>query len=335
MAAAKSKKKQSSKRRRAKGKARPRSLLGRGLFALGAILLLLVLALALVYFLSPIDRRAHFEAFALQKLHALRQANWLPSPAESVIARVEDGIPGSEGFGVDAGEISFEETPTLAGLPLSRREFELLRNGSYVNLFDPLTRQPLCLALRLSDDASDEAAPEDGVRYADKRVTTYPPQALDSMGWQGTSLAPAAALTRQYGKIGAREAGLTSTLVPMPTAFSEALWEPLLHELTVRYPARFGEVWLAFGPVYPKNPVNNPNGVPLPEAYFALAFDVTEAGALRAISFLLPAHQPDAPWHTYLRPIAEIEARTGLQFLPELRPHTRQSLVQWQPDRLW
>jgi endonuclease G len=294
------------------------------------------IALTLLYVFSPIDRRAHLEAFALRQLHSLRNAGWVPDPAGSVIARVEDQIPGSEGFAVDAGELSFDETHTLGGWPLSRRDHQRLNNASYANLYDPLTRQPLCIALRLTAEADGEpVAAEAAARYADTRVPTHPPQALQSGKWQALSLAPAPALAREHGPTGGREASLSSALVPMPADFAATLWEPLLQELTLRYPRRFEEVWLALGPVYGKTPATTPDGVPLPEAYFAIVLDLTEAGALRAISFLLPAEASDAPWHTFLRPIAEIESRTGLQFLPELRPHTRQSLVQWQATRLW
>lgn len=338
MAAAASKKSGRGKGRRSRTKAKTahkRSLLRRVLLSLVALLALAAAAIVLLYVLSPIERRAELEAFAFRQLHALRTAGYLPSPATGVIARVEDQIPGSSGFGVDAGELDFNESHVLAGLPLSRREPTLLRNRSYLNQFDSAARQPACILIQLTSDASEKAPKGPGARYDDSRVRTHPPQALQLGKWRDVSLAPAAALARQHGDTGQREANLSSALVPMPADLADRIWEPLVHELSIRYPSRFDEVWLAFGPIYRENHAKTASGVPLPDAYFAIALDITGAGALRAISFILPADATATDWSLYLSPIATIESLTGLQFLPGLRPHTRQSLVQWQPTRLW
>lgn len=338
MAAAASKKSAKGKGGRSRAKTKPaaeRSRLRRGLLAVVGLLAVTASALALLYVFSPIERRATLEAFAFRQLHALRTAGYLPAPATAWIARVEDQIPGSSGFGVDAGELDFSEPHVLAGLPLSRREHSLLRNTSYLNRFDEAARRPACVLLQLTSDASGYAPDAPAPRYDDTRVRTHPPQALQLGKWRDVSLAPATALARQHGEAGLREANLSSALVPMPGDFAARLWEPLVHELSLRYPRRFDEVWLAFGPIYRETHAKTAAGVPLPDAYFAIALDLTEAGALRAISFILPADATGTDWTQYLSPMATIETLTGLQFLPELRPHTRQSLVQWQPTRLW
>ena len=75
--------------------------------------------------------------------------------------------------------------------------------------------------------------------------------------------------------------------------------------------------------------------MPIPEGFYAIAFDLTETGGLRAIAFLVPQDAPDTKLRNYITSIAKIEKHTGLQFLPDVDYHAREVLGSNVSPQLW
>lgn len=312
-----------------------RALARRGLFVLGGMVALGLLALVFIYLFAPLDRRTQVERFAAEKLYSIRLIDGMPDFARTWMARLEDQLPGSEGFAIDSGEVARGPSHFLAGIPHSRESLKRISNNSYLNLYHPGLRQPVCVGLRLTKETTGESFEQHGDYHDDPRVATRSSRELRQGGRTPQPLAPPAALTSQHGDIGLKEAHLRSNLVAMPKDFADKVWRPLVHTLSQRYPKRFGEIWLCLGPVFSPSEKGEAPGEPRAEAFFAIVFDETEAGALRAISFLVPVTTENSEPQFHLSSIQEIESRAGLQFLPELRPHNRQSLSNWRSPRLW
>jgi endonuclease G len=121
----------------------------------------------------------------------------------------------------------------------------------------------------------------------------------------------------------------------MTVAYAEGVWKKAMRELTERYPKRFGEVWLYLGPVYGSESSKPGSGIALPEAFYAIVFDLTDKGGLRALALLIPADAQSKNLNDYLSSITEIEKLTGLQFLPELDFSIRDTIGNYVSPSVW
>ncbi len=337
--AAQKKKKAPSRRKRTGAKRasarRKGSFFKKAFGALFLLLLVAVLALAAAYQFGSFEFRRQIESGSIRSLYAWRSAQWMPAFVARPLASLEDRIPGNEGFAVDAGELGREASHFLAGFPLTTGPVHVLRNTSYDALYDTRQRQALCIAVRLTGQASQEkSAMKSGYR-ADPRVPTVGMEALSMGKWSGYPIVPVEALGKEFGQSGLNESRLSSCLVPMETGFAENTWASLMRELSIHYPGRFDEIWLYAGPVYREESSKLASDILIPDAFFAVVLDQTKAGGLRAISFLVPVESTGDDLSEYVTSMSRIETLTGLKFLPELRPHTRQSLANWASPRLW
>lgn len=124
------------------------------------------------------------------------------------------------------------------------------------------------------------------------------------------------------------EAGTTVAL-PAEIDMEHAAWQRVLHLLTQRYPKRFEDVWIYLGPI------DGLDAAPTPRAHYAIVFDITGIGGLRALAFRIPAGATDRKLDDYITSIADIEQLTGLRFLPELDFSLRNALIEYVSPRIW
>ena len=301
---------------------------------LRSLLVLGVVALIASYYFGSFALRVQIERAAIQTINVVRAPEWLPRPITSLLNLAYDTIPESQGLVVEGGELGHDETPLIAGLPGSNSPVRVLRNKSYINLFNEKARQTTCIAFKLSGrDRQDAPIPDDF--FEDPRIKQLRARDLRLGYWQPQTIAPAQALAAEFGAVGANEACLVTNLAPMSATFSSGLWQRLMYEITVSYPQRFGETWIYLGPVMRTQSSKLDSGVPIPDGFFAIVFDQTEAGGLRAIAFLLPQDATDTKLRNYITSIAQIEKHTGLKFLPEVDYHAQEVLSAAVSPQLW
>jgi DNA/RNA endonuclease G (NUC1) len=275
------------------------------------------------------------ELTAVATLNSARTHGSMPTPIARLFDIPYDWIPSSEGMVVEGGELGRDpKSPFLVGMPQSRQPIRPLLQPSYVNLFNEQNLQTACIALRLVDGAQQQADARDAPQV-DARVPRLTAQAMTLGEWQPEPIAPAAALIRQYGARGASDAALATNYAPMRANFSAGPWQKAMHQLTQRYPARFGEVWLYLGPVYRPESAKLASGIAIPDAFYAIALDLTDAGGLRALALLIPTDAESRNLNDYLSSIAQIEQLTGLQFLPELDFSIRDTLIHYVSPSIW
>jgi len=121
----------------------------------------------------------------------------------------------------------------------------------------------------------------------------------------------------------------------MTEAYADGVWKKVMHEFTQRYPKRFGEVWVYLGPAYLPESSNFGSAISLPDAFYIIAFDLTDEGGLRALALLIPTDAESQNLNDYLSSIAEIEKLAGLQFLPELDFSIRDTISDYVSPTVW
>jgi DNA/RNA endonuclease G (NUC1) len=288
-----------------------------------------------VYYFASFETREKMERSALGTINGIRTHESTPSLFAALLDTIYDTIPSSGGLVVEGSELGREaEAPFLAGIPNSRFPIRVLAQPSYVNLFNEASRQSACVAIRLDGSRSERSQAETSI-IADSRIPRLDAASMTLGQWAPYPLAPAKALVRQHGDRGAGDARLASNFVPMTASFYEDIWQRVMRELTQRYPKRFEEVWLCLGPLYRPESSKLASGIAVPDALYAIAFDLTDEGGLRALALIIPADAESVNLNTYLTSIAQIEKLSGLQFLPEIDFSVRDTLIHYISPSVW
>ena len=321
MAAKKRAKKKTSARKRSNKSAANTSFLRK----LTILLVLGIAAVSATYYFGPFKLRAQMEHVAIQALNATRSPEWMPTPVVQLLNMGFDRIPGSQGLVVEAGELGYGDSPLITGVPQTKSPIRVLHNTSYINLFSEQTLQSRCVAFKLSEQSEQQGSIPDGF-FEDPRIKQLSTNDLKVGAWSLSPLAPPQALAQAFGDVGANEAHLVTNLAPMSTKFRDGPWQRLMEEITIHYPKRFGEVWICLGPVMGKESATLKSGRLIPSGFYAIVFELTDAGGLRAIAFWVPHDATDTQLENYITSISKIESYTGLQFLSEIDYHAREVL---------
>ncbi len=294
-----------------------------------------ILAIGGIYYFSSFEIRAKMERVALSAINSSRTHGAMPALVAPIFDSLYDAIPSSGGMVVEGGELGRDlETPFLAGMPNSRMPIRPLLQPSYINLFNERSQQTACIAIRL-DDTKRKKADTDGSLQIDARIPRLSPQTMTIGEWLPQPIAPAKALIGQHGERGAIDAKLATNYAPMTEAYADGVWKKVMHEFTQRYPKRFGEVWVYLGPAYLPESSNFGSAISLPDAFYIIAFDLTDEGGLRALALLIPTDAESKNLNDYLSSIAEIEKLAGLQFLPELDFSIRDTIGDYVSPTVW
>jgi len=332
-------KKKTKKKRSAQGKAtsksRNRPNHSHWIRKLLVRLSIAILAIGGIYYFSSFEIRAKMERVALSAINNSRTHGAMPALVAPIFDSLYDAIPSSSGMVIEGGELGRNlETPFLAGMPNSRMPIRPLLQPSYMNLFNERSQQTACIAIRLDDTKRKKADTNDSLQI-DARIPRLSTQAMTLDEWRPQPIAPAKALIGQHGDRGAIDARLATNYAPMTEVFADGVWKKVMHEFTQRYPKRFGEVWIYLGPAYLPESSNFGSAISPPDAFYIIAFDLTDEGGLRALALLIPTDAESQNLNDYLSSIAEIEKLTGLQFLPELDFSIRDTIGDYVSPTVW
>ena len=226
------------------------------------------------------------------------------------------------------------------GLPRLRADGEELRvlvNQAYVVGYSDALGLARWAAYRVVDLPRIPPAPPRPDRFTVDRRTAarVEPQLYAGSGYDRGHLAPNFAIATRHGAAAQRETFLMSNIAPQRHSLNAGLWQDLEQRIATNYPARYGEVWVLTGPVLGPDPARLKGRVAVPAAFYQIIVDEQD-GRLRTLAFLVPQ---DAPAHAdparYLTTIAEVEARTGLDFLAALEDAAEREVESRRAGRVW
>ena len=300
----------------------------------GISIVFVLLALGLTYIFGSYTIRNKIEQTASSALNWIRSSAPWPEFIESGLNALYDAIPYSEGLIVDSGELGHNGSPLLAGLPTSQQALRVLNNKSCVNVFSSSLRSSRFLAYHLTGKGKQSASIPTQA-FDDIRIPNLNVRQMSSGNWNAHPLVHPQFLQAEFGQTGCNEAMLSTQLSPMTTEFVTGPWHALTKELFVNYPKRFGELWVYVGPIYGENTQILPSRLKVPTHYYAIVFDLTEAGGLRALAFIVPGNASNTHLGSYISSIGTIEEATGLKFTPELEFDAQETLRTWVSPRLW
>ncbi|PDH30658.1 MAG: hypothetical protein CNE95_02860 [Puniceicoccaceae bacterium MED-G30] len=299
--------------------------------------LILSLTLTGLYVYGPPAAREQIGHFLTTVLDGLRHEEWVPEPLADIIDKAHDAISHREGLLIDAGELGYDASPLLAGLPISVAPVRVLRSDSVINLFDETNRMTRCIALRLTnpDQKPQTANAQAEPLTVDPRVPNLRTGHMTDGPWSAQPLLPAEWVASSMSNESLQELRQPTFSVPMRGQFYEDYWSQLMQKVALEYPKKFGEIWVYTGPVLQTASKRLASGIPVPDYYYAIVFDITSAGWLRSIAFLIPHQNPPEAIGECITSIQAIESLTGLRFLPALNKDAYADLSIWVNPYLW
>lgn len=278
------------------------------------------------------------EGHVLDVLDKGRDSRHLPQEVRLVFDLIADYVPLNIGHTVDVGTFSGDNSVVYAGAPQAQRLLRILQNEGFVVGYDEVRRNPAWVAYRVFD-TKDRTAGERPERFTvDERTRArVTPQEYTNTGFDRGHMAPNHAIALLYGEQAQEQTFLMSNIVPQAPDLNRRAWRDLEARILRSYARRFGEVWVVTGPIYAAGQAPDilGDGVAIPEACFKIVVDEHEHG-LRAQAFLIPQGvKGDEPLPQFLVSVRDIEARTGLNFFPDLPHEAQDSLETWVSPRLW
>ena len=238
----------------------------------------------------------------------------------------------SSSFAPDPSSPVFGGNPTRTDGSALR----LLVNTAYSVGYDEQMRLPAWAAYKLFDAPSPTLPDRPTLFLPDTRTST-PVLSEDytGSGFDRGHLAPNFAIARCYGEEAQRETFLLSNVVPQQHGFNAGLWKSLELREALNYVGRFQEIWVLTGPVFGQEIHCLPSGLAIPEQLFKIIVDI-QNGKIRVIALLMPQNsQDDKHFDKYLCSIDEIEAKTSLDFFPDLSWEEQNALEAQPAPFIW
>lgn len=149
-------------------------------------------------------------------------------------------------------------------------------------------------------------------------------------GYDRGHLAPNYAIAAVHGREAQVKTFLMSNMLPQTPELNRQLWQRLEESVMDHFAPRFERLQVISGPVYPEhfmdNVFNRVGLVEVPSAFYKIIV-APDAQNPRALAFIMPQDvKGNEPLDDYAVSIDEVEARTGLNFFPDLSPAMEEAL---------
>lgn len=143
-------------------------------------------------------------------------------------------------------------------------------------------------------------------------------------GYDRGHLAPNYAIAAVHGREAQVSTFLMSNMLPQTPELNRQLWQRLEESVMDHFAPRFERLQVISGPVYPEhfmdNVFNRVGLVEVPSAFYKIIV-APDAESPRALAFIMPQDvKGNEPLDDYVVSIDAVEARTGLNFFPDLTP---------------
>ncbi|MDA7428027.1 DNA/RNA non-specific endonuclease [Primorskyibacter aestuariivivens] len=216
----------------------------------------------------------------------------------------------------------------------SNHPVQILVNHGYAVGYAPSRLQPLWSAYRVAkaDNTADFDRPH--LYYADTRLpdterldnSTF--GSLNGVSYDVGHMVPNEVINVQFGRLAQMETFFMSNMCPQARGLNRGAWLRL--ENAIRdiedMPGQRDHVWAIVGPVFGDNPalITRSDGkqVPIADAFFCITIDPhrypwDRPGNQTIACFMIPQDvAAGAPLTDFLVDLEDVEAATGLRFMP-------------------
>lgn len=195
-----------------------------------------------------------------------------------------------------------------------------LHNDGFTVGYSELRRNPLWVMYRAAPVQQRRTYKRPRQFEADKRTfARVLPGDYTRSGYQRGHLAPSWLIAQLYGPKAQRQTFLMSNITPQKPHLNQKLWQRLEMAESDFFARWFDTVWVITGPVFDGNIEQLRSGVEIPDAFYRIFVDEPVPGDFKVLAFMVPQSvRGDEALDRFLVTIDDIEAQTGLDFMPEL-----------------
>lgn len=307
--------------------------------ALGAVWLLCV-SVWLAHTFADAEGKVDIEHAALDVADLVRESALAPETVVDLLDDWADTLSIVQGPAVPAPAPAADDVSPY-GDPAGGGWLPLVNPGYEVG-YDDAERLPRWAAYRAVPAREPLAERPSRFRVDRRTQSQVRTEAFTRSGYDRGHLAPNRAVAAAAGTEGQLATFLLSNVVPQVHGLNSGLWRDLEHRIARRYVRRYGEVWVACGPAFDTESAARRIGPPespvrVPDAFWMVVAERTDAGALRVLAFLVPHREiwRDPNPSAYLVSVDEVERLTGLDFFPTLPSRAQDALERAPAPRAW
>jgi len=270
----------------------------------------------------------------------VRESSLAPRPLVDALDDWADTLPIVIGTPVPVPAPA-ADAPSPFGAPLGLGLLHL-ENPGYEVGYDEADKLPRWAAYKVFPARFDLPARPSRFRIDARTESRVRTELYTRTGFDRGHLAPNYALAVCHGPAAQRASFLMTNVVPQLHALNAGLWRDLEVRIADRYTRRYGEVWVANGPVFlPGVPARRIGAydaaIRVPDAFWLVVAERTPAGALRAMALVIPHEEI---WRArdlrpYLVSVDEVERLTGLDLFPDLPEAAQDRLEALVAPRAW
>jgi endonuclease G len=229
----------------------------------------------------------------------------------------------------------FHECDSFVRVGAPSDQGDLLCRAGFAVAHNPARKAPDWVAERLTKQMIFTAAARRATFKADPALKKGRRAELGD--YRGSGYEPgqmAAAKDMFWDERATRDSFLLSNTAPQLSQLKQGLWLRL--EQSVRtWTTQRGELYVFTGPIYPASTETKTIGtgkIAVPEAFFKIVYDPIR---VEAISFIIPNMSVLGSLTDYLASVDDVEARTGFDFLAEVRDDVEQQIESQRAPELW
>ncbi|GHC22816.1 DNA/RNA non-specific endonuclease [Aidingimonas halophila] len=205
----------------------------------------------------------------------------------------------------------------------------VLRNDGFLVGWSDVRVSPLWVSYLLHDDKRSRIAERPDFQRDWRTIWPVQPTGYRGSGYDRGHLAPNYALAAVHGRDAQQASFLMSNITPQRPDLNRRLWQRLEEAVMDHFVPRFDQLLVITGPIFhddfSRGVLNRVGFVEIPEAFYKIL--VVPGETPRGLAFMMPQDvKGDEPLDDFLVSIDEIEARTGLDFLPALNAEQQQRL---------
>ncbi|QOR37847.1 DNA/RNA non-specific endonuclease [Billgrantia diversa] len=217
-------------------------------------------------------------------------------------------------------QLSWMGVPTWES-PTPLNVHRVLRNDGFLVGWSDVRVNPLWVSYLLHEVEDPRPGARPDFRQDWRTLWPIGADSYFGSGYDRGHLAPNYAIASVHGRQAQQQSFLMSNITPQRPDLNRRLWQRLEEVVIDHFVPRFGVVQVITGPIFPEafldNVANRVGLVEIPEAFYKIV--VVPAEEPRALAFIMPQQvRGDEPLDAYLVSIDEVEARTGLDFFPQL-----------------
>jgi endonuclease G len=237
------------------------------------------------------------------------------------------------------GPLSYD-TLVFGGLPKApaSENVIVLENKGYVSGYSETRRDPLFVAYRVFDAGNVSVAKRPAKFSVDPRSKAgVDHDDYTGSGYDRGHMAPNHIIAKCYGDAGQLESFLVTNICPQTAVLNQQVWEGLERLEGDVYPLEFGNVWVMDGPIFDANPKTiGVHKVQVPVAFYKILIE-NHTGVIRTMQVIMPqdvVSSDKGNLAKFMVSIRDIEAKTGLDFFPDL-PQEEQDRLETKKSEVW